>query len=114
MIGADRLVHARVLGRHPDTVRINVEPAPEYRYDTLYRAEDGRSVAEIWIDPTEVAGALDLRCCRGLPVFVHAPSYDAGKAVLFRAAEFEPTLACLIAADTLVHLTAEGIQQWEL
>lgn len=114
MIGADRLTWARVIGRHPDTVRINVEPAPEHRYDPLYRAEDGRKVAELWVDPTEVAGALDLRCCRGLPVFVHAPSYDAGKAVLFRLQEFEPVLACLIAGDTLVRITAEGIEQWEL
>lgn len=114
MIGADRLIDARLRGRHPDSVRINVEPAPEHRYDTLYRAEDGRSVAELWVDPSEIAGALDLRCCRGLPVFVHAERYDAGKAALFRAMEFEPSLACLIAGDVMVRATTEGIEEWAL
>lgn len=114
MIGVERLVGARLRGHNPDSVRINVEPPPALRYDTLYRAHDGRSVAELWIDPSEIVGALDLRCCRGLAVFVHAPSYEAGKAALFRVQEFDPSAAFLIADDSVVLVTDRGMEQWDL
>lgn len=114
MIGADHLTAARLARHHPDRVRIVVATPPAPMHDTLYRDFDGKGVAEIWVDPEEVGGALDLRCCRGLSVVVHADSYDAGKAVFFRVQEFEPAMAALATPETVVRMTAEGIEQWEL
>lgn len=116
MTGHEALAAARLRGWNPGTVRIVVEPRSSawWRQPAIYRGADKRTVAEIQVDPDEVAGALDLRCCHGLPVFVHADSYDAGKAVLWRVQEFEPVLAALVAPDSVVRITEGGIEQWEL
>lgn len=116
MKGHEALAAARMRGWNPGTVRILVEPTTGawWRQPEIYRMPNKATVAEIQVDPEDVAGALDLRCCRGLPVFVHADSYDAGKAVLFRVAEFEPALAALVAPDSVVRMTDEGVEQWDL
>ena len=71
--------------------------------------------SEIWfylaVERGEAA-ALDLRGCNGLPVFVHAPTYDAGWPFFDRASEFGPRFLALCAPDAVVRFDGERIDEW--
>ena len=60
------------------------------------------------------AGALDLRGCHRLPVFVYAESYEAGYPIFERAMEFEPALLSLCAPEVVVQFDGERFTQWEI
>lgn len=107
MLGHDALIAAR-LDRWPvAVVDLDVGGKPDFW-------QHGRGWHfRIALEPGE-AGAADLRCCHGLPVFVHADSYEAGWPVFERALEFEPLALYLCAPEIVLRVEGEEIEQlWE-
>lgn len=108
MLGHDDLVKARLARWPVGGVDIGIEILPGF---------DRRRDA-IWfylsVSADEAAGALDLRGCHGLPVFVHAPSYEVGYPIFERAAEFEPLLLALCAPEIVLRFDGKRIEQWDI
>lgn len=107
MRGHDELVQAR-LDRWPvGGVDIVVGGLPGF----------DRRDAAVWFylsaEPEE-AETLDLRGCHGLPVFIHAPNYESGAALMLRAMEFNPLLVALCAPEILVRWDGGEIEEWAM
>ncbi len=107
MRGHDDLIRARLAGAPVAVVDLDVGGKPDF-----WRHGKGWHF-RIAVDPDE-AGSADLRCCHGLPVFVHADSYADGWPAFERAIEFEPIAVHLCAPEIVLRYTGEEIEQlWE-
>lgn len=107
MTGHEDLIQARLRG-----VAIgNVDLLIDGRADMHERA--GAWHFAIGVKTEEMAGA-DLRCCHGLRVFIHAPSYADGMPLFERLMDFEPALAAICAPDSVVRYDKEGMKQWDM
>ena len=107
MTGHEELVAARLAGE----VVAGVDIVVGGRSDVDMR-ESGLWFA-LGVKEGEAVGA-DLRGCNGLPVFVHAPSYEAGFPFFARAEEFAPRLIALCAPEVVVRFDGERLEQWEI
>lgn len=106
MTGHDALVIAR-LARWPVG---GVDILIDGKADCSTR--DGALWFAIGAKPEEAVGA-DLRGCHGLPVFIHAPSYETGFPFFDRLQEFAPSLVALCAPETIVRFDGERLEQWD-
>jgi len=119
MRGHDAITAARLRGIPVSRVSIEVLPEPPHRAYDWQRPGievDGHEIVgriEVYAD--DVAEALDLRCCHGLPVQVLSPSYSAGWPIAARAVEAEPARLTFCAPDYAGRYSNEwGLQAWEL
>jgi len=107
MLGHDDLVKARLAHWPVGGVDIGTGITPGY---------DRRGKA--WWFYLQVAEGeartLDLRGCHGLPVFVHADSYESGWPVFERAMDFEPVLLSLCAPEVVIQFDGERLTQWDI
>ena len=108
MTGHEALIAAR-LARLPVA---GVSLAVGGRADVDQRA-DGLHFA-LGVKEGEATG-LDLRGCHGLPVVIHADSYEAGFPFFDRVQDFEPSMIALCAPEVLLRYDNErGLEQWEM
>lgn len=112
MVGVEHLVQARLAGWAPFIDLLVGDPIPRGVL-TLWRGDYG-PCGEVYVEPGEIPAALDLRCCHGLPVVVHAPDYDAGRPVFDRLIEFEPARAWLCTPDSITHWSPVEAEQWAI
>ena len=104
---------------HDDLVQARLDRWPVGGVDIVVGGLPGfdRRGGAVWfylsVDPDE-AETLDLRGCHGLPVFVHAPSYEAGYPFFDRANEFEPALLALCAPEVVIRFDGERVEQWDI
>lgn len=115
MTGADQCIAMRLAGRTPATVHLMLGHQRRASDGHVYRDSDGRLSCELCVPPNEDGALLDLRCCQGAAVLVHAETYDAGIAAFMRVLEFSPAEVTLAAADTIARWTpTEGVNAWEM
>lgn len=117
MRGQDAIVKARLAGLRLSRIDVDVLPSGFKRERWEKPGIEwlaGVPVGRIEVDQRENAALLDLRCCRGLPVLVLAPSYADGWPVAQRIADVEPASLTFCAPDMAVRLTDEGMEAWEL
>lgn len=107
MRGHEELVQARIARWPVAVVDLAIGGKPDF-----WQHSKGWHF-RIALDPSE-AGSADLRCCHGLPVFVHADSYEEGWPVFERAVEFEPMALHLCAPEIVLRYDGERVEQlWE-
>lgn len=107
MTGHEPLIAAR-LARKPVA---GVDLVLDGRADVEVR--DGALWFALGVKAGEAVG-LDLRCCHGLPVFIHAPSYEAGMPFFGRLQDFEPRTVALCAPEVVVRFDGERLEEWAM
>lgn len=106
MRGHEALILARLNSRSIGGVDVLVGGDPGYyRHGKAWWFDLAVEVGEV---------APDFRALHGLPVFVHADSYEVGYPFFERAAEFEPLLVALVAPEVLVRFDGERIEEWAM
>lgn len=70
-------------------------------------------IGRIEVGPNESAGALDFRCCYGLPVLVVADSYDTGWPVAVRIMDAEPASLHFASPEMAIRIDQGEMLTWE-
>lgn len=102
---------------HDDLVQARLERWPVGGVDIVVGGVPGfdRRGKAVWfyLVPEGDGAIADLRGCHGLPVFVHAPSYEAGYPVFERAIDFSPLFIALCYPTGVVRYDGAELTQWE-